>query len=50
VNGGVMAGYVDRRSAAFAKDGPYSAPADKPITVAKLDESWFVSLGYLFKF
>lgn len=49
VNGGVLAGYVDRRSAVFGEDGPHNGEPSTT-TVAKLDGSWFVSLGYLFKF
>lgn len=49
VNGGLVAGYVDRKTAALAEDGPYGGEPGST-TVARLEGSWFVSLGYLFKF
>jgi len=47
VNFGGIVGFVDRRSAAYADDGPYYGETGKP-TVVKLDGSLFLSIGYLF--
>ncbi len=48
LDGGFIAGWVDRRSAAFESEGPYKTHAGDAITVSKLDSSFFLSLGYFF--
>ena len=49
LNGGGILGTVDKRSAAFEGNGPYlEKPSD--VTLPVLSHSWFISLGYLFRF
>lgn len=49
INGLYMAGYVDTKSEAFNTEKTYSSKPDN-VTVSKIQNSFGISLGYIYKF